>query len=222
MSDNHARHGDHSHPGTAHHPGMETEELGWHARRVRAMETLLAEKGIITVAEVQRNVDAVESRSPADGARVVARAWRDPQFKARLLAEPEAALADLGYQLPDPTPKLAVAENTAAVHHLVVCTLCSCYPRALLGRPPDWYKSFAYRSRAVSDPRGILREFGTEIPANAQVIVLDSTADLRYLILPQRPPGAENLSEDELAALVTRDSMIGVSHPLTPQLAAAG
>lgn len=222
MSDNHAHHGDHSHSGTAHHPGMETEELGWHARRVRAMETLLAEKGIITVAEVQRNVDAVESRSPADGARVVARAWRDPQFKARLLAEPEAALADLGYQLPDPTPKLAVAENTAAVHHLVVCTLCSCYPRALLGRPPDWYKSFAYRSRAVSDPRGVLREFGTEIPASAQVIVLDSTADLRYLILPQRPPGADNLSEDELAALVTRDSMIGVSHPLTPQLAAAG
>ena len=219
MSDNHARHGDH---GDHSHPGIDTEELGWHARRVRAMETLLAEKGIITVAEVQRNVDAVESRSPADGARVVARAWRDPQFKARLLAEPEAALADLGYQLPDPTPKLAVAENTAAVHHLVVCTLCSCYPRALLGRPPDWYKSFAYRSRAVSDPRGVLREFGTEIPANAQVIVLDSTADLRYLILPQRPPGAENLSEDELAALVTRDSMIGVSHPLTPQLAAAG
>ena len=222
MSDNHARHGDHAHPGTDPHPGMDTEELGWHARRVRAMETLLAEKGIITVAEVQRNVDAVESRSPADGARVVARAWRDPQFKARLLAEPEAALADLGYQLPDPTPKLAVAENTAAVHHLVVCTLCSCYPRALLGRPPDWYKSFAYRSRAVSDPRGVLREFGTEIPAAAQVIVLDSTADLRYLILPQRPPGADNLSEDELAALVTRDSMIGVSHPLTPQLAAAG
>ena len=216
MSDNHARHGDH---GDHSHPGIDTEELGWHARRVRAMETLLAEKGLITVAEVQRNVDAVESRSPADGARVVARAWRDPQFKARLLTEPEAALADLGYQLPDPTPKLAVAENTAAVHHLVVCTLCSCYPRALLGRPPDWYKSFAYRSRAVSDPRGILREFGTEIPANAQVIVLDSTADLRYLILPQRPPGADNLSDDELAALVTRDSMIGVSHPLTPQLA---
>ena len=216
MSDNHARHDDHA------HPGIDTEELGWHARRVRAMETLLAEKGIITVAEVQRNVDAVESRSPADGARVVARAWRDPQFKSRLLAEPEAALADLGYQLPYPTPKLAVAENTAAVHHLVVCTLCSCYPRALLGRPPDWYKSFAYRSRAVSDPRGVLREFGTEIPASAQVIVLDSTADLRYLILPQRPPGADNLSEDELAALVTRDSMIGVSHPLTPQLAAAG
>ena len=219
MSDNHAHHGDH---GDHSHPGIDTEELGWHARRVRVMETLLAEKGIITVAEVQRNVDAVESRSPADGARVVARAWRDPQFKARLLAEPEAALADMGYQLPDPTPKLAVAENTAAVHHLVVCTLCSCYPRALLGRPPDWYKSFAYRSRAVSDPRGILREFGTEIPADAQVIVLDSTADLRYLILPQRPPGADNLSEDELAALVTRDSMIGVSHPLTPQLAAAG
>ncbi len=209
-------HGDHT------HPGMDTEELGWHARRVRAMETLLAEKGVFSVAEVQRNVDAVESRSPADGARVVARAWADPAFKARLLAEPEAALAEMGYTLPDPTPKLGVVENTDAVHHLVVCTLCSCYPRALLGRPPDWYKSFAYRSRAVSDPRGVLREFGTEAPADAEVVVLDSTADLRYLVLPQRPAGTGDMTEDELAALVTRDSMIGVSQPLAPELAAAG
>ena len=223
MSENHDHndHNGHHDHGDHTHPGMDTEELSWHARRVQAMETLLAEKGLLTVAEVQRNVDAVESRSPADGARVVARAWSDPQFKARLLAEPEAALAGMGYQLPDPTPKLDVVENTAAVHHLVVCTLCSCYPRALLGRPPDWYKSFAYRSRAVSDPRGILQEFGTEIAADAEVVVLDSTADLRYLVLPQRPAGAEGLSEDELAALVTRDSMIGVSQPLTPELVAA-
>ena len=128
----------------------------------------------------------------------------------------------MGYQLPDPTPKLAVVENTAAAHHLVVCTLCSCYPRALLGRPPDWYKSFAYRSRAVSDPRGILREFGAEIPPEAQVIVLDSTADLRYLVLPQRPPGTDGFSEDELAALVTRDAMIGVAQPRQPEPALAG
>ena len=199
---------------------MDTEELGWRARRIRAMETLLAEKGVLSVAEVQRNVDAVESRSPSDGARVVARAWADPAFKARLLSEPEATLAEMGYQLPDPTPKLGVVENTGAVHHLVVCTLCSCYPRALLGRPPDWYKSFAYRSRAVSDPRGVLREFGTEIAGDAEVVVLDSTADLRYLVLPQRPAGTQGMSEDELATLVTRDSMIGVSQPLAPEPAA--
>ena len=208
-------HGDHT------HPGMDTEELSYHARRVRAMETLLAEKGVLTLAEVQRNVDAVESRSPADGARLVARAWADAEFKARLLSEPEAALADMGYTLPDPTPKLGVVENSEDVHHLVVCTLCSCYPRALLGRPPDWYKSFAYRSRAVSDPRGVLEEFGTEVSDDTEVVVLDSTADLRYLVLPQQPAGTEGMSEEELAALVTRDSMIGVSRALAPELVAA-
>ena len=208
-------HGDHS------HPGMDTEELGYHARRVRAMETLLAEKGVLTLAEVQRNVDAVESRSPADGARIVARAWANPEYKARLLSEPEAALAEMGYTLPDPTPKLGVVENTSDVHHLVVCTLCSCYPRALLGRPPDWYKSFAYRSRAVVDPRDVLQEFGTEVSDDTEVVVLDSTADLRYLVLPQQPAGTEGMSEEELAALVTRDSMIGVSRALAPEPVAA-
>jgi len=204
-------HGDHT------HPGMDTEELNWHARRVRAMEALLAEKGVLTLAEVQRNVDLVESRSPADGARVVARAWVSPEYKAKLLADPEAALAEMGYSLPDPTPKLGVVENSGSLHHLVVCTLCSCYPRALLGRPPDWYKSFAYRSRAVIDPRGVLREFGTEVSEETEVVVLDSTADLRYLVLPQRPAGTEGMSEEELAALVTRDSMIGVSRALAPE-----
>ena len=208
-------HGDHT------HPGMDTEELSYHARRARAMETLLAEKGVLTLEEVQRNVDAVESRSPADGARLVARAWADAEFKARLLSEPEAALADMGYTLPDPTPKLGVVENSEDVHHLVVCTLCSCYPRALLGRPPDWYKSFAYRSRAVSDPRGVLEEFGTEVSDDTEVVVLDSTADLRYLVLPQQPAGTEGMSEEELAALVTRDSMIGVSRALAPEPVAA-
>ena len=208
-------HGDHT------HPGMDTEELSYHARRVRAMETLLAEKGVLTLEEVQRNVNAVESRSPADGARVVAKAWANPEYKAKLLSDPEAALTDMGYTLPDPTPKLGVVENTSDVHHLVVCTLCSCYPRALLGRPPDWYKSFAYRSRAVSDPRGVLREFGTEVSDDTEVVVLDSTADLRYLVLPQQPADTEGMSEEELVALVTRDSMIGVSRALTPELVAA-
>ena len=208
-------HGDHT------HPGMDTEELGWHARRVRAMETLLAEKGLVTVDEVQRNVDAVESLTPADGARVVARAWADPEYKAKLLSDPEGALADMGYELPDPTPKLGVVENSDDIHHLVVCTLCSCYPRALLGRPPDWYKSFAYRSRAVIDPRGVLQEFGTEVSEDAELVVLDSTADLRYLVLPQRPAGTEGMSQEELAALVTRDSMVGVSRALVPEPVAA-
>ena len=208
-------HGDHT------HPGMDTEELSYHARRVRAMETLLAEKGVLAIEEVQRNVDTVESRSPADGARVVAKAWTDAEYKAKLLSDPEAALAVMGYTLPDPTPKLGVVENSGDVHHLVVCTLCSCYPRALLGRPPDWYKSFAYRSRAVSDPRGVLQEFGTEVSDDTEVVVLDSTADLRYLVLPQQPAGTEGMSEAELAALVTRDSMIGVSRALAPEPVAA-
>jgi nitrile hydratase len=208
-------HGDHT------HPGMDTEELSYHARRVHAMETLLAEKGVLTIEEVQRNVDAVESRSPADGARVVARAWANPDYKAQLLSDPEAALSDMGYTLPDPTPKLGVVENSDDVHHLVVCTLCSCYPRALLGRPPDWYKSFAYRSRAVVDPRGVLEEFGTAVSENTEVVVLDSTADLRYLVLPQRPAGTGGMSEEDLASLVTRDSMIGVSRALAPEPVAA-
>ena len=208
-------HGDHSHTITAGpgHAGIDETELSWYARRVQAMEAVLSGKGILAPGEVQQQVDEVEARSPADGARVVARAWSDPAYKARLLADPEAALAELGYALPDPTPKLAVLENTAAVHHLVVCTLCSCYPRALLGRPPDWYKSFAYRARAVSAPREVLREFGLELDVGVEVRVVDSTADLRYLVLPQRPPQTEALSEDALAALVTRDSMIGVTQP---------
>jgi nitrile hydratase len=185
------------------------------------MEALLAEKGVLTLAEVQRNVDSVESRSPADGARVVARAWANPDYKAQLLSDPEAALSDMGYTLPDPTPKLGVVENSDDVHHLVVCTLCSCYPRALLGRPPDWYKSFAYRSRAVVDPRGVLEEFGTAVSENTEVVVLDSTADLRYLVLPQRPAGTDGMSEEDLASLVTRDSMIGVSRALAPEPVAA-
>ena len=213
-----ASQGDKGHNHGHNHTGMAAdEELGYYARRARAMESLLVEKGICTSAEVQGMVERIEARSPADGARVVARAWADPEYKARLLAEPEAALAELGYTLPETTPKLAVVENTATAHHLVVCTLCSCYPRALLGRPPDWYKSLAYRSRAVAEPRAVMREFGLDLPDSVEVRVLDSTADLRYLVLPRRPAGTEGWGEEELAALVSRDSMIGVTAARTPE-----
>lgn len=212
MSDTIDLHHHDNHPGMAH-----DEELGYYALRARAMEALLVEKGVCSATEIQDMVDRVEARSPADGARVVAHAWANPEYKALLLSDPEAALAQLGYRLPETTPKLEVVENTEDVHHLVVCTLCSCYPRALLGRPPDWYKSLAYRSRAVIDPRGVMREFGLEVPDNVEVRVLDSTADLRYLVLPRRPEGTEDLSEEQLAELVTRDSMIGVAEARAPQ-----
>ena len=186
------------------------------ALRSVAIEALLAEKGFLTADEVQRQVDLMDRRTPADGARVVARAWCDADFKSRLLSDPRAALGEMGIRIPEETPHLAVVANTEEVHNLVVCTLCSCYPRMLLGRPPDWYKSLAYRSRAVSDPRGVMAEFGTVVPADIKVDVLDSTADMRYLVLPRRPDGTEGMSEEELASLVTRDSMIGVSNALAP------
>lgn len=198
------------------------EELSLYARRGQAIEALLVEKGVCSTDEVQQMMDTVESRSPGDGARVVAHAWADPGFKARLLADPRSALGELGYSLPDTTPQLAVVENTEQVHHMVVCTLCSCYPRTFLGRPPDWYKSFAYRSRAVVDPRGIMREFGLELGAGVEVRVMDSTADMRYLVLPLQPAGTEHLPETELAKLVSRDSMIGVTNPRVPQTVSAG
>ena len=207
-----------THDGHQHHPGTKgADELAYHARRAAAIEALLVAKGLCTTAEIQSKLHDVESRSPADGARVVAHAWADPDFKKRLLADSRSALAELGYALPDTTPELAVVENNNKVHHLVVCTLCSCYPRALLGRPPDWYKSFAYRSRAVVDPRSVMREFGLDLDESVQVRVLDSTADLRYLVLPRRPAGTEGLGEKDLANLVSRDSMIGVANAHAPQ-----
>ena len=213
MSDHHDGLGDHP-----EHPGQQAEgELEFYARRVQAIEALLVEKGICTREEVRRLIDDRESKSPADGARVVARAWTDPDFKARLLEDAPSALAELGYSLPEAGTRLAVVENTSQVHHLVVCTLCSCYPRMLLGRPPDWYKSLAYRSRAVVDPRGVMREFGLILDNTIEVRVLDSTANLRYLVLPQRPTGTDNMNEEELAGLVTRDSMIGVTDARTPE-----
>ena len=186
------------------------------ALRSVAIEALLAEKGLLTADEVRRQVNLMDGRTPADGARVVAKAWADEGFKARLLADSRSALAEIGIDIPAETPILEVVENTADVHHLVVCTLCSCYPRMLLGRPPDWYKSLAYRARAVSDPRGVMAEFGTELADGVQVTVLDSTADMRYLVLPRLPAGTEGMSEEELASLVSRDSMIGVTDALSP------
>jgi len=182
------------------------------AVRVRALEELLVEKGVLRADEIRAGIDWLVSRTPADGARLVARSWVDPEFKGRLLADARSAALELGLD-PGPSPVVVALENTGSVHHMIVCTLCSCYPRALLGPPPAWYKSLPYRSRAVSDPRGVLAEFGLEIRDDVQLRVLDSTADIRYLVIPRRPPGTDELNEVELAALVTRDSMIGVAEP---------
>lgn len=208
----HAGHDHDSAPHREAHRPQGGVELTPFAKRTRAIEALLIEKGVFTREEIQRVVDITAARSPAAGARLVARAWVDPAFKARLLADPKAAAAELGIEVAGEA-KLVVFENTENVRYLVVCTLCSCYPRTLLGVPPDWYKSLSYRSRAVLDPRGVMREFGLELADTVQVRVLDSTADIRYLILPRRPPGTDRLTEEELARLVTRDSMIGVADP---------
>jgi nitrile hydratase len=180
------------------------------ALRVKALESLLVEKGLIDPAALDAIIDAYEHRiGPRNGAKVVARAWTDAGFKRRLLADATAAIGEMGF-LGRQGEHMVVVENTPGVHNLVVCTLCSCYPWPVLGLPPVWYKSDAYRSRAVIDPRGVLREFGVELGPEVEVRVWDSTAEIRYLVLPQRPAGSEGLSEDGLAALVTRDSMIGV------------
>jgi nitrile hydratase alpha subunit len=185
------------------------------AARVRALADLLVERGVLEREDIRRRIDWLVSRTPADGARLVARAWTDPAFKKRLLADARLAALDLGLD-PGEAPRVIALENTEAVHHMVVCTLCSCYPKALLGPPPDWYKSLPYRSRAVSDPRGVLREFGVALDEGVEVRVVDSTAEIRYLVVPRRPPGTESLDEEALAGLVTRDAMIGVVQPATP------
>jgi nitrile hydratase len=188
-------------------------ELSAQAKRIYAIRDLLLEKGVISEKDIQNQIEYQEARSPANGAKLVARAWVDPEFKARLIADPKAACAELGI---DATAlnEFVVLENTEKVRHMVVCTLCSCYPRPILGRPPDWYKSFNYRQRSVNDPRGVMREFGLVLPDDVEVRVHDSTADIRYLVLPLRPKGTDGLSEAELARLVTRDSMIGVMDAL--------
>lgn len=202
---------DHDHP---HAPIEHAAPAGYHEVLETVVRELLTEKGVITRDQHRRQIEILDSRSPALGARVVARAWTDPDYKARLLANGSAACEELGIGMYDDT-KLIVMENTAQLHNLVVCTLCSCYPRPVLGLPPDWYKSPAYRARAVIEPRALLAEFGTQIPDEVEVRVHDSNANMRYLILPLRPAGTEGLSEERLAELVTRDAMIGVTvvHP---------
>jgi nitrile hydratase alpha subunit len=182
------------------------------AARARALEELLVEKGVLTREEVRRPIDWLVSRNPADGARLVARAWVDSAFRERLLDDAREAALEAGLD-PGPSSHLVALENTDRVHHLVVCTLCSCYPKWLLGPPPDWYKSLPYRSRAVSEPRGVLEEFGVELDDDVEVRVVDSTAEIRYLVVPRRPDGTDGMSEDELASLVMRDAMIGVAQP---------
>jgi nitrile hydratase subunit alpha len=198
------------------HPHAETRhESSPYASRIRAIEALLVEKNVLTEPEIQDRISYMEARSPANGARLVARAWVDPGFKARLLSDTKAAALELGIDA-SLQVEFVVVENTPEVHNLIVCTLCSCYPRAILGRPPDWYKSFNYRSRAVKEPRAVMREFGFEPPDGVEVVVHDSTADMRYMVLPMRPSGTDDMSEEELAELVTRDSLIGVTPAREP------
>jgi nitrile hydratase len=186
------------------------------ALRVRALESLLLEKGLVESPAIDEIIDLFENRlGPQNGARVVARAWSDPEFKARLLENATDAIVELGYEAVQ-GEDMVVVENTPKVQNLVVCTLCSCFPWATLGLPPVWYKSAPYRSRAASDPRGVLVEFGTMVADDAEVRVWDSNAELRYMVLPERPAGSDGMSEDELMALVTRDSMIGVTRALAP------
>jgi nitrile hydratase len=202
----------HAHDGHAHpHPTLPDADAPptYHQRLETAVRELLIAKGLISADDVRRKVELIDSQSPALGARVVARAWVDPAYKARLLANGTAAVEELGINMEGVL--LVVVENTPVVHNLIVCTLCSCYPRPVLGLPPDWYKSKTYRARAVREPRSILAEFGTELPEGVAVRVHDSTADMRYLVLPVRPEGTEGMDEAALAELVTRDSMIGVS-----------
>jgi nitrile hydratase len=203
MSANH-EHEHHEHPHAADAPPP-----GYYEIMETAVRELLVERGLIGAGEIRRQIEVLDSRTPALGARVVARAWVDPAFKARLLADGRAACEELGISFYDDTG-LIVLENTETVHNLVVCTLCSCYPRPVLGLPPDWYKLKPYRARAVIEPRAVLAEFGTIIPEEVEIRVSDSTAMVRYLVLPRRPDGTESWSEEDLAALVTRDAMIGV------------
>jgi len=205
------KHHDHEHQAVPSDPAL----------RVKALESLLVEKGLVDPAALDALIDTYENKvGPRNGARVVARAWVDPEYKQRLFKDATAAIAELGYGGRQ-GEHMVVVENTPSVHNLVVCTLCSCYPWSVLGLPPVWYKSAPYRSRAVIDPRGVLREFGVVLTEDVEVRVWDSTAELRYLVLPERPAGAENLQEDDLAALVTRDAMIGTAKVAAPKSAGA-
>ena len=209
-------HDHHDHLSPSGHPFREDNDtaLSYWQRMEIAVRELMIEKGHITSVEVARQIDAMDARNPANGAAVVARAWVAPAFKEHLLKDASVASRDMGFDI-GPLNLIAV-ENTGQVHNLIVCTLCSCYPRNLLGLPPDWYKTRAYRSRAVIEPRSVLREFGLDLSDDIQVRVHDSTADMRYIVLPARPDRTDGMDEAALAKLVTRDSMIGTGLPLTP------
>lgn len=210
-------HHDHDHLSPSGHPYREDNDAPlsyWQTMEI-AIRELMVEKGEFTAAEVTAQIDAMDARSPANGAQVVARAWDDPAFHAALMADAAQATRDMGFDI-GPMNLVAV-ENTAETHNVVVCTLCSCYPRNLLGLPPDWYKTRAYRSRTVKEPRRVLAEFGLTLPESTTVRVHDSTADMRYIVLPARPEGTQGWTQEQLAALVTRDSMIGTGLPKTPE-----
>ncbi len=203
----------HEHGPEEQHEAGPKHELSHWAKRAYAMRDILIEKGVVTEEDIRQQAEFAESKTPANGARLVALAWTDTDFKARLMADPKKVCAEMGIDA-STLNEFVILENTDRVRHMVVCTLCSCYPRPILGRPPDWYKSFNYRKRAVNDPRGVMREFGMEVPGDVEVRVHDSTADMRYLVIPERPAGTEDLGVEELEKLVTRDSMIGVMDAL--------
>lgn len=207
----------HDHDHAHDHAAIEADgPQGYYQHLAAATRSLLIEKGVFSAGDMRAIIEKIDERSPALGAKIVARAWTDAGFKARLLAEGKKAI-EAEMDIDAVAADIVVVENTADVHNVVVCTLCSCYPVFILGRPPDWYKSYAYRSRAVRDPRGVLREFGTEIDPEREVRVHDSTADMRYLVLPMQPEGTEGWPEDKLAEIVTRDTMVG-----TAEVRAAG
>jgi nitrile hydratase subunit alpha len=208
------RHDEHAHEHPHAPPARDEKIHSYYQVLGLALKDLLVEKGIVTPAEIRQAIELRDSITPALGAKIVARAWTNPVFRQRLLADGSEAIKGFGLDMG--AVELVVVENTPAVHNLIVCTLCSCYPRAVLGLPPSWYKSREYRARTVREPRAVLAEFGTKIPGSVELRVHDSTADMRYLVLPMRPAGTEGLNEEQLAALVTRDCMIGVSLPRNP------
>ena len=198
---------DHDHPGTT----PDVNETGYYELMAEAMKELLIEKGVVKAEDVRRNLEFLDSRDPVEGGTIIARAWTDDAFKARLLEDGTKAVEEMGFPMGD--AELIVVENTDDVHNMIVCTLCSCYPRTILGLPPDWYKSKSYRARAVVEPRSVLKEFGTDVSADKTVRVHDSNADMRYLVLPQQPAGTEGWSAEQLAGVITRDAMVGVTLP---------
>ncbi|AKS46529.1 nitrile hydratase [Octadecabacter temperatus] len=209
-------HHDHDHLSPSGHPFRaddDTDLSYWQTMEI-AVRELLVEKDITTPTEIANQIETMDARTPSNGAKVVARAWADPDFHAALMKDAAAATREMGFDI-GPL-KLIAVENTGDIHNMIVCTLCSCYPRNLLGLPPDWYKSRAYRSRTVREPRSVLAEFGVSLPDSTKVRVHDSTADMRYIVIPKRPQGTENMSQDELVALVTRDSMIGTGVAKAP------